>query len=1143
MKRTTVHKKAIFRMAIAFLLAVLAVVFCIPQKRRAQAYDGTFYFRGDPVISATTTDDRYPIRFNLIVSSSAMTSTDEVTVTLSSNSDGAYIQRGHENTTLTETEGTSQSVSFPYSAITFASDGMASLYVDMYISVYEKGRLTATCNGTTSVSDEHTVISAIELAAADGYSAQGGLTSTGAVALAKIYDKYAGKDPTTERGSLSFVSNLYPTYYSSSSTISAEIEMPANVAELLKNNTEYEEDRYNDGLTGTYYDIEANYYTLCLSVTSQDPSSVGFSEVSVLPSVSRRFFYGGKSWSAFMYDVRYPNGSYDEFNSRLYSVMNSWTPSGQLAQVKGSGSYLTGLTSDSTNKLTLNYSILDATFKKVPLYFFVEVLEYSFDVRVSSISSNYTIEEMTTGINAIYRSDVVYTSMHEIAERVLTNNAALGSGERSNVCAWGGIDTTAEKELEVIYKTYSTSGNYETVSSVYNIGVADIYNKHSAIKAMYDLSGISDISAFNIVSVRQTYDAESGMVYNMGEKILRQALDYDYVYDAEAGKAYATVVYDDYLYKDFSIRVKNNEPNNELELDYYTAEIEIADGVVTLIYNYADISERLANACGWLCELTADSFTVTGASDALIAVDIGDEELRVRIPVKYQSDLFGLNITAMAEIVPDEEYSVTYVYYTDFTVSSDGKTITPKQGKIAQGSMLLSKINLYNDYNNFMLQNAATVNAPLNEFEQAYDVAYATPQDVRLSWDSTTKGATITVLYQLQSLIRVTDNLTSDWYYVPTSHSTNVYETETFVDARGGVVEGYRVDALSGDSVFKITNAYDYRNGSVLLYADTYSGDIYTIKIVFTDKWNIVINYMDQYKATPFAAKTQYTGEVRVADYPDIYALTSSDLATILGRSSMGIINNKSTVDTIKIAYDGIGTYKVDTTYSYMSMVKQTYEGEIVEEIKVPLTSYADWCENYGKDWSILYLNYGGKIHFQYSNEVSREDLYGFFSVAIFEEKVTDLNYYFKDYTGTGCITIQESEEVRGSRIYKFFGDLKQSGNIILSVIGHVGMAFCEVVNDENAIYHSFFFYLDGTSATAMLSGSGATDPTDTDSALVNAVQGIGNDISNWWEGLKNKAESSTVWRILAIAIPIVLVVVIVSLVVKFFVWLFKKRE
>lgn len=1141
--KNALKKKSIYCL-ITFILAFLLALFCVPSKtKQASAYDGTFYFRESPTISATATDGRYPIKFNLIISNKSLSTSDAITVTLSSNSTSSYIQRDHAGTTLSDydVEGNNQSVTFSYNVLVF-EDGYASVYVDMYLNLNETGRLTATCNGTSSVTNEYTVISAIEEASENGYD---GYTSSDAQKLALIYDKYAGKDTTTETGTLSLASNIVPNgmsnYTSSSPYFCAEVEIPANVATLLKNNTSLEYDEYSDGLSGTYYDISGKYYALSMTVSNENPTFFANNEVNTLSNANRRFYYGGKAYSQYLYtDIQ--NGSVlpQNLGSIIYNRLNGWSYSQNLGTVKNAEGALTSINTDATTIKSLNFNTGTSSLSKTKEYFFyAEVLEFSFDLRYSYISS-YKAEKAEVNVSTVYRSEYVNTSIQGIAEEVLTKNPSLSVSYRNAVCDWGGIDTTAEVPLEVIYKTYSASGNYETKSNVYSIGKASIYNRHSAVSAMYALSGLSDISAFNIVSTRQSYDSVTGNLYNTGDHILRQALYYDYVYDESTGKAYATVVYDEYLYKDFFVTVKNNSPDEDPEVNYYTANVQVTDGVATLIFNYADIEERLLNSCGWLFQIEKENITIVGASDKLLTVTVDDTEIQVRVPVKYQSDLFGLEIAIMAEIVPDELYAVNYKYATDVNVSSNGNKIELIGEKVAGEPLLLSVIKNYNNFNIFMKDFESEINAPLYEFENEYGVRYATAQDVFPSIDTATKTASILVTYQTYSLLKISDNLTDKWKYVQASHTTNVYTGDQFVDAVGGVPSGYRVDKIESQSgVLRITNEYDYKDTRAVLNSDTYGGYIYPAKVVFTDKWNVNINYMEQFKDTPFAEKTCYSGEIRVADFPDIYSLSSSDLATILGKESMSIIKDKTTVDKITVSYDGIGTYNVYTTYTHMSMAKTDYNGN-VEEQKIPLTCYADWCENYGKDWSILYLNFCGNNYFKYSNDVKRENLYGFFSTAVFEEQVSDLNFIFKDMKGTGCITIHESEEVRGSKIYKFFGDLRGGW---LGVAGYIGMAFCEVLNDENAIYHSYFFFLDGTKDIAVLAQNGATDANDTDSALKNTVDGAVDTVGGWWDGIKNSISDSTLGKLFAVLIPIIVVVLVGACIVWAIKWLFSKGK
>lgn len=1136
MKQTAIKKRIVLFSILAAALLILLAIFGIqPIRREASAYDGTFYFRSDPAISTTKIEQRYRIRFNLIVSEESLGVNESVTVTLASNSEGAFIQRGHDGTTLTDsdTEGQTQSVSFAKSVMTFKS-GTASLYVDMYLNVYERGRLTATCSATSAVSDEHTVVSATKILLDEG---------TAPSALAQIYDKYVGKDPTNETNALSMVSNVVPRSYVGSSQYIADIEIPSDIQTLGDKNLEELTLKSVTSIPAVQrYNQSGNYYALCATVSTKDPATQDINASTQKGIIGRRFYLLNNSgtFSRWMTGTDSHN-----FVNKSFSLTGAYTSNVRNAFMM----------SQSDGKYTV-YFDFPTTAKATKLYFYVEVLQYYREEEFWYNSNNArAVSYQRESITSIFRSNVQASSLQDITKQILKNNSSLADSLRTSMCSGVGISTTEEKPLEVIYKAYSSSGNYETKSEIYNIGEVAAYNKFSAIRAMYNLSGIKSLAEFNIVSKKRTYDSETGQVINAGDKILRQALGYEYVYSEAEEKGYLTVVYDEFRYKDFSITIKNNEADNALEINYYTATVNEKDGVVTLTYKYADIEERLLNSCGWLFDLKKEDFTVTGDSDALVGVSIEDNGLNVRIPVKYQSDLFGLNITAVAQIVPDEEYQMKYVYYGGLAVSRDGKTITPDVTKSTGKAVKLSQLKRYNDYSNFMTEYGSEVNAPLEAFERQYGVKYVQPQNIVMSTDSASKSCEITVEYQKHSLFLVTDNLTDEWHYLQIRHTSNVYTGDEFVNARGGEVDGYRVDKLnSGTSALKITNNYQYAKAKAVLNADTYSGDIYPVNVIFTDKWLIEINYMNQYKQTPFAEKTKYSGEIRVKDYPDIYALKSADLATILGLKSMSIVNDRSTIDKITVSYDGIGTYKVNTTYTPLSIVQRDSDGKTQTEILVPLSCYKDWCEDYGQSWSILYLNYAGKVYFKYSNDIVRENLYGFFSVAIFDNKTSNLNDVFSGFEATGCMTFHRSEEIRGSRAYEFLrsdeGGLATlltfstvglltghpiTGTVIGLAAQRVALAFCEspLANDENAVYTSYFFFLDGTSDTPMISESGSTDPTDKDGALKNTVDEIAGDIKNWWENLKDTIFNSSYAKIIAVGFGIVLIVLIGVLIIR----------
>ena len=339
----------------------------------------------------------------------------------------------------------------------------------------------------------------------------------------------------------------------------------------------------------------------------------------------------------------------------------------------------------------------------------------------------------------------------------------------------------------------------------------------------------------------------------------------------------------------------------------------------------------------------------------------------------------------------------------------------------------------------------------------------------------------------------------------------------------GKIPSGYRVKGISTSKPDKltVTNAEDYRNAKIEVRTSTTEKEVLPVAIEFTDSWNLKIKYLENYKdyrirtgekdAKPcFAEKKVFSGTVKVRDYENIYALTNEDIKAILGLESLDILG-LATVEKITVKFDGISTYTAELSYSHAALKQIDYDGNMLE-IKIPLTSYSDWCKQYGQDWSILFLNTPERHYFKYSNDVTRENLYGFFSVAVFKEQVSDLNYWFKNNTGDGCMTIFEGKQVSGSGVYKFFDNLTTKG-VITSVLGYVGMSFCEIVNDDNAMYYSYFFYLDGTSDNAYLATNGADDAGDTDSAIKNAL----NDAKEWIKKTWDKLNGSNAMKWLKI--------------------------
>lgn len=735
----------------------------------------------------------------------------------------------------------------------------------------------------------------------------------------------------------------------------------------------------------------------------------------------------------------------------------------------------------------------------------------------------------------INQSPVFHNSVWNIGMEKLQGDEPLTDSERGNIQEVLGIKpTTNEIAVTVKYKSVVDYADIREESYTFNAKSVYAQNKTLIVSALYDLAAFNNIADFNVVYTGDYW--ENGNRYIMQKRIILQASDFDYNYNSSTQKGTLTVVYNDFQYKDLSLRIENNDPLNPLVMDYYTADVVVSGNTVTLTYAFDTVQEHLYNSCFWLFALTSDNIDVSG-TPANVIVNVTDTALTVTFPKSAENSLMNLSLKAIAEIVEDIEYTLTYEYvqlgYFDGEITETWITSAP----IVK---MYSEIVRYS-YDSFMNDYGTIINAAVSPAFLGGAVFYI-PASMRKDfsdYSAETHTCKIVVQYSYNTLFKITNNYDDTVTFKALNHNSLNYAGNYFVDF---VPDGYRVENISTSVTDKliITNMEKYADTKVEVRTDTNAKEILPILIHFTDSWYLKINYLENYAdyrirngekdAKPcFAEKKQFSGTIKFKDYADIYNLTSADIEKIIGHdlSILGL----ATVENVKVTFDGVATYIADLSYSYAALKQIDYDGNVIE-IKIPLTSYADWCKQYGQDWSILFLNTTERHYFKYSNDVTRENLYGFFSVAVFREQVSDLNYWFKNNTGDGCMTIFEGKQVNGSGVYKFFDNLTDKG-IITSIAGYVGMSFCEIINDDNAMYYSYFFYLDGTSDSAYMATNGADNADDTDSAIKNAWE----DVKDWAKNLWDKIGDSPMIK----AIKIIAAIVAGILVLSFFAWLIRK--
>lgn len=795
-----------------------------------------------------------------------------------------------------------------------------------------------------------------------------------------------------------------------------------------------------------------------------------------------------------------PGASFPSNNDPLYSPYSYDYTFGSGFLSSGQGVLSIAIPSDLNTEYYYRAKVIKVTY----------TVEFDRDYAGSSGIANEQAETVAES-SGYYKNSIWNIGMTQ-----LEGSEPLTDAERSGIQTILGIKPSgAEISVTLKYKELTDYATLTEKSYTFHLKSAYAQNKTLAVSTLYSLTDFSNIADFNAVYTGDFW--RDGYRYTTQERIILQARDFEYSYNPTTEKGTLEVKYNDFQYKDLSLRVTNNDPANNLTIDYYTAEAVAGATSTTLTFRFADIEEQLHNSCNWLFDFGKENIRITGKPEG-VTTQLTEEALIVTFPNAKENELVNLSLIGVAEIIEDVEYTLTYDY-AELTLN--GTKISETWKTSSPIVKMYSEIVTCN-YTNFMLDYGDAVRAAVNpEFLDGAE--YYIPASIRKeysAYDSETHTCKITVEYSYNTLFGITNNYDESIIFKALDHSSLNYGGEYFVDS---IPDGYRVKELSTSKPDKLTieNAEDYRNATIEVRTSTTAKEVLPVAIEFTDSWNLKIKYLENYKdyrirtgekdAKPcFAEKKVFSGTVKVRDYENIYALTNEDIKAILGLESLDILG-LATVEKITVKFDGISTYTAELSYSHAALKQIDYDGNMLE-IKIPLTSYSDWCKQYGQDWSILFLNTPERHYFKYSNDVTRENLYGFFSVAVFKEQVSDLNYWFKNNTGDGCMTIFEGKQVSGSGVYKFFDNLTTKG-VITSVLGYVGMSFCEIVNDDNAMYYSYFFYLDGTSENPYLSNGGADNADDTDSAIKNAL----NDAKEWLKETWQKVNGSNAMKWLKI--------------------------
>lgn len=1017
------------------------------------------------------TTNLYRLRFSLYVSESVLESGD-MTLTVKFNDGyGEECLLGLDSWEIESTEATRDlsGYSFP--------GGFTTIYIYVTGPLKAEMQLRASIGDYTATSDARSIYQVWEKALEDDF---GGMVVNGEVR--NYIEQVLSFSESAETFEISTMAQL-----SSSDGLSFLVKVPENYLELLNRGNQIV-DMHNIGVGIISYTYED--YFLMLNQTS-DLNDYGSSKVN------------------------------------LFGYMGHKNPEECIEPYKNAVSKLPEeILKNGIGKITLPVP----TNANQTYYYYLTL------VKVRSEKIRYITHETSGKLEIMpeaYSTNYYENTIKNIAIETLEREAEMRESEREWLQDIAGVKPdTEEISVTLKYKAAADYADIEEQTYTFSVKSTWAQNKTLILSALYDLTPYKNIAELNVVYTADYW--QNGYVYKTQERIILQARDFEYTYNEGSQTGTLEVIYNDFQYKDLSLRIANNDPLNNLTLDYYTADAVVGETTTTLTYNFAEIEEQLHNSCNWLFDFGKENIEITGTAEG-VTTKLTDTALIVTFENDKEKELVNLSLIGVAEIIEDIEYTLTYEYAK---LLLSGTEIIETVKTSAPITKMYSEIVTCN-FTNFMTDYGEIVNEAINP-DFLGGTEYYIPVSIQKeysAYDAETHTCKITVEYSYNTLFGITNNYDDGITFKALNHSSLNYTGGDFVDS---IPNGYRVESLTTEAAYKdkltITNAENYLDTRVQVKTSTTAKEVLPIVINYTDSWNLTINYLENYAdqriqngekdAKPcFAEKKVFSGAIKVKDYADIYNLTAEDVKEILGLESLDILG-LATVEEIAVTFDGVSTYTVDLSYSHAALKQIDYDGNTLE-IKIPLTSYAEWCKQYGQDWSILFLNTPERKYFKYSNDVSRENLYGFFSVAVFKEQVSDLNYWFKNNTGDGCMTIFEGKEVSGAGVYKFFDNLTDKG-ILMSALGYIGMSFCEIVDDDNAMYYSYFFYLDGTSDDAYLATNGADDSGDTGSAIGNAW----NDFTDWigetWDKLKN----SKGWEIFKIVMGVVLVILVVVAVV-----------
>lgn len=764
---------------------------------------------------------------------------------------------------------------------------------------------------------------------------------------------------------------------------------------------------------------------------------------------------------------------------------------------------------------------------KKPYFDWVSYIEKNLNFYVVLVEEQLIAEEVYRGGSTldynyssnyvIHNSNIETVNLKSLIVEELTRGAPRDNSYTyiSNMIEWAGIVAPQEGTkvpVDVIYREMTGITTYKECRKTFNMAFEDSFSNISVSYAINKNLGVSSYTDFN-ASWRDVEVLDSGIVNLNSERVIYQAVGYTYNYDFDLQKMFVTVEYTDFFAKDFAIELRSNDPLDDAAIYIYSTDIKSDKTTTILTFDFRAIEEQLYNQKGWIVSLSQGDLDCQHSS--LVKRNLTADNLTLSVATDKQGLLSEASISIIAEIIEDVDVTVTYEYkglYLDANSNVCKKTITSTPSTMKYSEVISMSSNNFYVYYKDTIDSAVSLDILSDCEYMSYGGVQRTTVEKGVEYK-------FVVSYNYQMIVKVIHPDGNVTYVQADTLDRNAHFLESLNIT---IPEGERLENILVSPAECLTlsvNQENYEDSTIFVTCNMFEDNIGVVELVTTDEFFVKVSYLEQFKQTPFAYPRIKSGKAKVADIPTDGTSYTEFLKKFLNVNSLQCL--RSNVESLDVTYNGKDTYKFVLKYTFCSLRKIDYNGNI-SEIKVPLTKYKDWAQSMGQDWSILFLNMPNTTYFEYSSVelpngevVNADNLYGYFAVAIFKEKVTDLNYYFKGYSGDGVVSMFESTQASGGAMYRRLASIVNNTKFsIFDIAYYPALAFCEFINSDNAMYHNYFFYLDCKvdPNKSYISNGRADSADDTDGAFGNVMQDTADKVGKVFEDIFKKDDGKLKW-------------------------------